>query len=97
VSDRRAYWRANLKLLLILLGVWFASSFGLGIALVRPLNTFWLGGFPLGFWFAQQGSILVFVALIAVYAVSMDRLERRTGAGIPPRERPEPRQPGEGG
>ncbi len=80
MSDPRAYWRANLRLLVILLAVWFASSFGLGILLVRPLNALSIGGFPLGFWFAQQGSIVIFVLLILVYAVSMDRLERRREA-----------------
>ena len=77
--DPRAYWRANLRLMGGLLAVWFVASFGLGILLVEPLNAFALGGFPLGFWFAHQGSILVFVVLVAVYAVAMDRLDRRYG------------------
>ena len=67
----------------ILLAVWFSVSFGLGILLVEPLNQFKLGGFPLGFWFAQQGSIYVFVVLILVYAVWMDRVDRRHGVGEP--------------
>lgn len=74
---RRAYWRRNLALLVVLLSVWFACSFGLGILLVEPLNRIHVGGFPLGFWFAQQGSIYVFVLLILVYALAMDRLDRR--------------------
>ena len=75
----RAYWRANLRLMCALLGVWALVSYGLGILWVEPLNRFHLGGFPLGFWFAQQGSIYVFVGLILVYAVVMDRLDRRHG------------------
>jgi putative solute:sodium symporter small subunit len=80
VSDsHRAYWRANLRLLCILLVVWFAASFGAGILFVERLNAIRLGGFPLGFWFSQQGSILVFVVLVFVYARTMDRLERQLG------------------
>ncbi|HEX9701073.1 MAG TPA: DUF4212 domain-containing protein [Acidobacteriota bacterium] len=83
MNDRRrdtaAYWRANLRLMAKLLAVWFASSYGLGILLVEPLNRFHLGGFPLGFWFAQQGSIYVFVVLILVYAVRMDQLDKKHG------------------
>lgn len=78
-SDPRAYWRANLRLMAVLLAIWFAVSYGCGILLVEPLNQFRLGGFPLGFWFAQQGSIYVFVLLILVYAVTMDRIDRRHG------------------
>ncbi len=84
----RSYWRANLRLLLSLLVVWFVSSFGLGILWVRPLNEFQLGGFPLGFWFAQQGAIVIFVVLVLIYAVWMDRLERRMP---PPPEAPKRR------
>ena len=73
----RAHWRANRRLMAALLAVWFAVSYGLGIVFVEPLNRFRLGGFPLGFWFAQQGAIYVFVVLIAVYAVAMDRIDRR--------------------
>ena len=76
---RARYWRQNLRILVLLLAVWFAVSFGLGILWVEPLNRFSLGGFPLGFWFAQQGSIYVFVVLIAVYVLWMDRLDRRFG------------------
>jgi putative solute:sodium symporter small subunit len=63
----------------ILLSVWFGVSFGLGILLVEWLNGFHVGGFPLGFWFAQQGSIYVFVGLILVYALWMDRIDREHG------------------
>ena len=70
VSD---YWRRSNRLVLGLLLVWFAVSFGAGILFVDPLNEIKMGGFPLGFWFAQQGSILVFIVLIAIYCVTMDR------------------------
>ncbi len=81
LSEVRAkqYWAENVKLMLILLAVWFVVSFGAGILLVRPLNAVSLGGFPLGFWFAQQGSILVFVALIFYYAFRMKTIERAYG------------------
>jgi putative solute:sodium symporter small subunit len=78
-ADPRGYWRANLRLMSALLLVWFVVSYGLGILLVEPLNAFHLWGFPLGFWFAQQGSIYVFVVLILIYALAMDRLDRRHG------------------
>ena len=69
------YWRTNLKLVAGLLVVWFLVSYGLGILWVEPLNAVHVGGFPLGFWFAQQGSILVFMGLILVYCVVMDRVD----------------------
>ncbi len=75
--DAKSYWRENIRALVVLLSIWFSVSFGLGILLVEPLNAFSLGGFPLGFWFAQQGAIYVFVALIFVYARWMDRVDRR--------------------
>lgn len=73
------YWRENLRILAALLAVWFIVSYGFGIFLVDWLNQFMLGGFPLGFWFAQQGSILVFVVLIFVYVYLMNRLDARYG------------------
>ena len=73
----RQYWRANLRLMGSLLIVWFAVSFGAGILLVDWLDQFRFFGFKLGFWFAQQGSIYVFVALIFVYVVQMNRLDRK--------------------
>ncbi len=79
-ADARAYWRENIRILVVLLSIWFTVSFGLGILLVEPLNVFSLGGFPLGFWFAHQGSIYVFIVLIYVYARWMDRVERRLEA-----------------
>ena len=75
----RAYWRANVRLLLSLLAIWFLVSFGAGILFADALNSFVIGGFPLGFWFAQQGSIYVFVVLIFVYATRMKRLEHQFG------------------
>ena len=71
-----AYWRANLKLTLCLLLFWFAVSFGAGILFVEALNEIRLGGFKLGFWFAQQGSIYCFVVLIFIYVRRMSRLDK---------------------
>ncbi len=81
LSESRAkdYWAANIRLMLILLAIWFVTSFGAGILFVRPLNAITIGGFPLGFWFAQQGSIFVFVALIFYYAHRMKTIERMFG------------------
>ncbi len=76
-ENRSAYWRANLTLLTVLLIIWFAVSYGAGILLVEPLNAFRIGGYPLGFWFAQQGSIYIFLVLIFVYAWAMNRLDRK--------------------
>lgn len=73
----KAYWKENLRLLLILLVIWFSVSFGFGILLVEPLNAIKLFGFKLGFWFAQQGSIYVFVVLIFVYVKKMKALDRK--------------------
>ncbi|AGA34733.1 putative solute symporter protein [Thioalkalivibrio nitratireducens DSM 14787] len=76
-ESRAAYWRANLRLLTILLTIWFVVSFGLGILLSQQLNHISLGGYPLGFWFAQQGSIYTFIVLIFVYAWRMSVLDRK--------------------
>ena len=77
------YWRRNLRYLAVLLTIWFLVSYGAGILLAAPLDRLRIPGtgFPLGFWFAQQGSMYVFVALIFVYAWRMDRLDRRFGVG----------------
>ena len=77
----RLYWRANLKLMGLLLAIWFTVSFGFGILLVEPLNEIRFFGFKLGFWWAQQGSIYVFVILIFVYAAAMKRIDRKHGVG----------------
>ena len=71
------YWRENLKYVAILLSIWFIVSFGFGILLREPLNKIQLGGFELGFWFAQQGSIYIFVILIFVYVWLMNRLDKK--------------------
>ncbi|KAA6186104.1 DUF4212 domain-containing protein [Thiohalocapsa marina] len=76
-DNRAAYWKSNLRLLAILLIFWFVVPFVFGIILVEPLNTIQLGGYPLGFWFAQQGSIYVFLVIIFVYARSMSRLDKK--------------------
>ena len=76
-AARKAYWHANLRYLAVLLSVWFVVSYGCGILFVDELDRIRLGGFKLGFWFAQQGSIYVFVALIFVYVWLMNRLDRR--------------------
>ena len=74
---RKAYWRANLRILAILMSIWFVVSFVCGILFVEPLNQIKLGGFKFGFWMAQQGSIYVFVALIFVYVRQMNKLDRK--------------------
>jgi putative solute:sodium symporter small subunit len=71
------YWKENLKYLVILLSIWFTVSFGFGILLVDELNQIKIAGFKLGFWFAQQGSIYVFVLLIFVYISLMNRLDKK--------------------
>jgi putative solute:sodium symporter small subunit len=77
-SRPREYWRRNIRYLVGLLSVWFLVSYGFGILLAEPLNAFRVPGtaLPVGFWFAQQGSIYVFVALIFVYVRLMNRLDR---------------------
>jgi putative solute:sodium symporter small subunit len=77
--DPSAYWHANLRIIGSLLTIWFAVSFGCGILLVDWLNQFNLFGFKLGFWWAQQGAIYVFVLLILLYVILMQRLDRRFG------------------
>jgi putative solute:sodium symporter small subunit len=76
-ENRAAYWSANLRLLIALLVVWFVVSYGFGIILVDVLNTISLGGYKLGFWFAQQGSMYIFLVLIYIYAVRMGQLDRK--------------------
>lgn len=74
---RAAYWRANLRILGGCMAVWFLCSYGFGILLVEPLNKIVIAGFPLGFWFAQQGSIYVFVLLIFFYAWRMNHIDQK--------------------
>ena len=75
-QQRQGAWKRSLRLIAILLAIWFTASLGLGVLLAEPLNRIWVGGFPLGFWFAQQGSILIFLVLLVVNAIAMDRIER---------------------
>ena len=76
-DNKHAYWRKNLQYLGILLSVWFIVSYGCGILFVNQLDKIKIGGFRLGFWFAQQGSIYVFVALIFIYVYLMNRLDKK--------------------
>jgi putative solute:sodium symporter small subunit len=78
-ENATAYWKENLKYLLILLSIWFAVSYGAGILFKEALDAIKIGGFPLGFWFAQQGSIYVFVILIFVYVHLMNKLDKKYG------------------
>ncbi len=71
------YWRANLRIMAVLLAVWALVGLGCGVLFADVLNQFRLGGFPLGFWFAQQGSIFTFVLLILVYSLALNRLDAR--------------------
>lgn len=74
--DFKGYWKKNLQYLSILLSIWFTVSYGFGILLAPWLNEIKMGGFKLGFWFAQQGSIYVFVIIIFVYVYLMNKLDR---------------------
>lgn len=78
----RRYWRSNLTIMLILLAIWAVAGLGCGVLFADWLNQFRPGGVPLGFWFAQQGSIVVFVLLILVYAVLLNRLDARHRAEL---------------
>lgn len=74
-----AYWKENIRYVFILLAIWFMASYGAGILFVEQLNQFKVGGFPVGFWFAHQGSIFVFVILIFVYVRLMNKLDKKYG------------------
>ena len=78
-ANNDAYWKANIKLMLILLSIWFLVSFVFGILLVDTLNQIQFFGFKLGFWWAQQGAIYVFIILIFTYTIMMQRIDRRYG------------------
>lgn len=78
-SDAKAYWKENVRLMFKLLAVWFVVSFGCGIMLVDVLNEYRIGGYKLGFWFANQGATYVFVVLIFVYSKLMSNLDRKYG------------------
>ena len=79
MSELERYWKANTSLIRNLLIVWALVSYVFGILLVEPLNNIRLGGLPLGFWFAEQGSVITFVILIFYYAWRMDQLDRQYG------------------
>jgi putative solute:sodium symporter small subunit len=78
-NDPKAYWKATLGLLTKILIIWALCSFGAGILFAEQLNAIHLGGYPLGFWFAQQGSIYIFIVLIFAYAVRMGQIDRKFG------------------
>ena len=75
--DSNAYWKATLGLIIKVLAIWFICSFGLGILFAEQINGITLGGYPLGFWFAQQGSMYIFVGLIFWYAKKMGDIDRK--------------------
>ena len=85
-TPRRSPWKRSLRLIAILLAIWFTASLGLGVVLAGPLNRIWVGGFPLGFWFAQQGAIVIFLVLLVVNAIAMDRIERDAGRSEDPED-----------
>lgn len=78
-QQRRNYWRDNLRIISVLLTIWFVVAYCFGIFFIEKLNTIKFGQVGLGFWFAQQGSIYVFILLVLVYALWMDRLDRKYG------------------
>ncbi|MBS9777798.1 MAG: DUF4212 domain-containing protein [Gammaproteobacteria bacterium] len=76
-NENNAYWKANVRLIITLLIIWFCVSFGAGIIFVDQLDAIQIGGFPLGFWFAEQGAIYVFVLLIIYYTYKMNKLDKQ--------------------
>lgn len=81
MDTQSTYWKENLRLILICLAIWFVVSFGFGLLLVDVLNNISLGGYKLGFWFAQQGSIYAFLALIFWYSKKMNDLDKKHNVG----------------
>ena len=77
MENNNSYWRENLRLILICLTIWFVVSYGFGLLLVEQLNVIRIGGYKLGFWFAQQGSIYTFVGLIFWYSAQMNKLDKK--------------------
>ncbi len=75
-ENQKSYWRKNLRTLAILLTIWFLVSFGCGILFVEELNQIRIGGYKLGFWFAQQGSIFTFILIIFAYVYRMNQLDK---------------------
>jgi putative solute:sodium symporter small subunit len=76
MNKMEKYWRKNIRYVIGLLLVWFAASYGCGILFAKQLNAIKIGGFKLGFWFAQQGSIYIFIILIFVYVFLMEKLDK---------------------
>lgn len=76
-ENMQAYWRTNIRYVFILLAIWFLASYGMGILFADSLNSIRIGGAKLGFWFAQQGSIYIFVALIFIYVYLMNKLDQK--------------------
>ena len=77
MENKDTYWSENIKIILTCLVIWFVVSFGFGLLLVEPLNAISLGGYKLGFWFAQQGSIYAFLGLIFWYGAKMNTLDKK--------------------
>lgn len=77
MENKETYWSENLRIIFICLAIWFVVSFGFGLLLVEPLNAIRLGGYKLGFWFAQQGSIYSFLALVFWYSAKMNTLDKK--------------------
>lgn len=80
-KDLKKYWNENIRIVLFLLAIWFAVGFGVSILFIEQLNQIKIGNLGLGFWFAQQGSIFVFILLVLAYAIWMDRLDRKYEVG----------------
>ena len=89
------YWRKNVTIMAVLLLIWAAVGLGAGVLFADSLNVFHLGGYPLGFWFAQQGSIIVFVLLILAYAVMLNRLDKEYHRELASLDREDPADPRE--
>ena len=77
MEKKTTYWQENLRLIFICLTIWFVVSFGFGLLLVEQLNAYRLGGYKLGFWFAQQGSIYAFVGLVFWYSAKINKLDKK--------------------
>jgi putative solute:sodium symporter small subunit len=81
VENKETYWSENIRIIFICLAIWFVVSFGFGLLLVEPLNAISLGGYKLGFWFAQQGAIYAFLGLIFWYGHKMNKLDIKYAEG----------------
>ncbi|MBL4765031.1 MAG: DUF4212 domain-containing protein [Colwellia sp.] len=81
MENKETYWSENIRIISICLAIWFVVSFGFGLILVEPLNAIHLGGYKLGFWFAQQGAIYAFLVLIFWYGHKMNELDKKYDEG----------------